>query len=147
MEIISLDRILPEELVREIKTHVGEWTNGQDYTLLLGRVIVSAEIINKEQIFKIVITAVCDYFGVPQAMVLSRTRKRPYVGYRQIVVYFLDRYYHINQKEIANMIGFDERSTVSYSINTIKNLIDTDKEMAFDVRNLNLIISEAVGPV
>ena len=63
-----------------------------------------------------------------------------------MIVYFLDRYYNINQKEIANMIGFKERSTVSYSIITIKNLIETDKRMAFDINNINLMVSTAAGP-
>lgn len=147
MEIISLSRVLPEKLVQQIQTHVEKWTNGQDYTLILGRAIINAEIINKEHIFKIVVSAVCDYYSVPQAMVLSKTRKKPYVEYRQIVAYFLDRYYHINQKEIANMIGLEERSTVSYSSGHIKNLIQSDKNVAFDIRNLNTIITEAVGPV
>jgi chromosomal replication initiator protein len=146
MEIISLERILPEDLVRNIRDHVEKWTNDEDYTLLLGRVIVNAQIINKEQIFKIIVTSICDYYSVPQAIVLSRIRKKPYVVYRQMIVYFLDRYYNINQKEIANMVGFKERSTVSYSIITIKNLIDTDKRMAFDINNINLMVSTAVGP-
>ena len=147
MEIISLERILPEDLVRDIRSHIERWTNDEDYTLLLGRVIVNAQIINKEQIFKIIVTSICDYFSVPQAIVLSRVRKKPYVVYRQMIVYFLDRYYNINQKEIANMIGFKERSTVSYSIITIKNLIETDKRMAFDINNINLMVSTAAGPV
>ncbi len=146
MEIISLERILPEDLVRDIRSHIERWTNDEDYTLLLGRVIVNAQIINKEQIFKIIVTSICDYFSVPQAIVLSKVRKKPYVVYRQMVVYFLDRYYNINQKEIANMIGFKERSTVSYSIITIKNLIETDKRMAFDINNINLMVSTAAGP-
>ena len=147
MEIISLERILPEDLVQNIRSHVEEWTDNENYTLLLGRVIVNADIINKHEVFKIAVASICDYYSVPQAMVLSKTRKKPYVVYRQMVVYFLDRYYNINQKEIADLLGYEERSTISYSITTIKNLIETDRKIAFDINNINLMVREAVGPI
>ena len=71
---------------------------------------------------------VADHFEVPIEKLSSNTRKRPIVIARQLSMYLAKHYTSSSLKSIGANFGGKDHSTVIYSINTIKNLIDTDHD-------------------
>ncbi len=71
---------------------------------------------------------VADHLQVPIEKLSTNTRKRPVVVARQLSMYLAKHYTSSSLKSIGANFGGKDHSTVLYSINTIKNLIDTDTE-------------------
>ncbi|NNE26205.1 MAG: chromosomal replication initiator protein DnaA, partial [Saprospiraceae bacterium] len=69
---------------------------------------------------------VADHFSVPVEKLSSKTRKRNVVIARQLSMYLAKHYTKSSLKTIGDNFGGKDHSTVIYSINTVKDLIDTD---------------------
>ena len=69
---------------------------------------------------------VADHFAVPIEKLHSNTRKREIVTARQLSMYLAKHFTKSSLKEIGSDLGGKDHSTVIYSINTVKDLIDTD---------------------
>ena len=140
MEIINLRRIIPVSMQGEIHKIVSEFVDGSPYKIIFGDVIVSEAVLGRNAVFQIIVSSVCDYFRVSDTVVLSKTRKVPFVTYRQIIMYFANMYMNAGQEEIAIMMGHRKRSSVSHGLTSIKNLIDTDKKIRYDTKKLDGIL-------
>ena len=69
---------------------------------------------------------VAEHFAVPVEKLSSKTRKRSVVIARQLSMYLAKNYTKSSLKTIGDNFGGKDHSTVIYSINTVKDLIDTD---------------------
>jgi len=69
---------------------------------------------------------VADHFEVPVEKLSSKTRKRSIVIARQLSMYLAKNYTKDSLKAIGANFGGKDHSTVIYSINTVRDLIDTD---------------------
>ncbi len=69
---------------------------------------------------------VADHFQVPLDTLSSKTRKRKVVIARQLSMYLAKNYTENSLQNIGNNFGGKDHSTVIYSINTVKDLMDTD---------------------
>jgi chromosomal replication initiator protein len=69
---------------------------------------------------------VADHFQVPLDTLSSKTRKRNVVIARQLSMYLAKNYTENSLQNIGNNFGGKDHSTVIYSINTVKDLMDTD---------------------
>lgn len=69
---------------------------------------------------------VCDYFGLNQESLLSKTRKREICQARQIAMYLSRNLTKNSLASIGAMIGGKDHATVLHSYNTVCNLMDTD---------------------
>lgn len=69
---------------------------------------------------------VADHFQVPIETLSSKTRKRQVVIARQLSMYLAKNYTKSSLKTIGDNFGGKDHSTVIYSINTVRDLIDTD---------------------
>lgn len=80
--------------------------------------------------------AVCEYFGISNEALVSKTRKREISQARQIAM-FLGR--NLTKKSLATIgsqMGGRDHATVLHACNTVSDLIDTDKNFKQYVRDL-----------
>jgi len=69
---------------------------------------------------------VAEHFQVPLETLSSKTRKRNVVIARQLSMYLAKNFTENSLQNIGNNFGGKDHSTVIYSINTVKDLMDTD---------------------
>ena len=79
---------------------------------------------------------VCDYFGLPNDVLHSKTRKREIVQARQIAMYFSKNLTKSSLSTIGSLIGNKDHATVLYACKTVNNLIDTDKHFKGQVEDI-----------
>lgn len=84
----------------------------------------------------IIFELACDYYKQNPTTVSKKTRKREYVQTRQIAM-FLSK--NLTKESLANIgrnIGDKDHATVLHACKTVKNLIDTDKQVFIDVMEI-----------
>jgi chromosomal replication initiation ATPase DnaA len=69
---------------------------------------------------------VSEVTGLNWNVIASKKRDRELVEARQLYCVFAKKFLNISLKEIAKNIARDDHSTVIHSINTIKDLLETD---------------------
>jgi chromosomal replication initiator protein len=69
---------------------------------------------------------VAEHYEIPVETLSSKTRKRQVVIARQLSMYLAKNYTEDSLKSIGANFGGKDHSTVIYSINTVRDLIDTD---------------------
>ena len=79
---------------------------------------------------------VAEYFEIPVDRLKSKTRKREVVTARQIAMYLCKHHTNEPLKSIGEQFGGRDHSTVIYSIRSVQDLIDTDKEFKKIVKEL-----------
>jgi chromosomal replication initiator protein len=67
----------------------------------------------------------------------NKTRIRPIVEDRQIVMYFLRKKTNLSFQEIGNFCGGFDHATVLYAVRAIENLRDTNKNYYLKINHLN----------
>ena len=75
-----------------------------------------------------IVQIVCEAFGQPKDLVLSKCRKREYVMPKQVIQVCLKRCTKMSLTEIGLFAGEVDHVTVMHSIRTVNNLMETDKE-------------------
>ena len=68
----------------------------------------------------ILVKKICDYLNLPVGWVISNSRKREYSEARHIICDMLYHDMHLTQKEIGELLGGRDHTTVINSINAIK---------------------------
>jgi chromosomal replication initiator protein len=79
---------------------------------------------------------VCDYFGLPNDVLHTKTRKREIVQARQIAMYFSKNMTKSSLSTIGSLIGGKDHATVLHACKTVNNLIDTDKRFKSQVEDI-----------
>lgn len=86
------------------------------------------------------IRAVCEYYGVELADVLSTQRQHPLPLIRQVLCYLLYYESGLNHQTIAKLINRD-RCTVIYSIKTILGYMRYDRELHGEIELLRASVN------
>jgi chromosomal replication initiator protein len=71
---------------------------------------------------------VADYFSVPVALLKEKTRKKEIVTARQVAMYFTKEHTNHSLKTIGYHFGGRDHATVIHSVQTVSDLIDSDKK-------------------
>ena len=71
---------------------------------------------------------VCDYFDMPDDSLKSKTRKREVVQARQIAMFFAKDMTKSSLKTIGTFFGNRDHSTVIHAVQTVNDLMDTDRK-------------------
>lgn len=95
-----------------------------------------ARIFSGEQI----IGVVSAYFGMPVSRLRAKSRSRPNVEARQIAAYFMRQKTRLGLREIGEMLGGRDHTTAIHSINTAKDLIQTDERFRENVDKINRLL-------
>lgn len=102
--------------------------NNREIDIELAKEIIQKFVtqINKGISVENIARLVAEHFDVPIETLSSKTRKRQVVIARQLSMYLAKNYTKSSLKTIGDNFGGKDHSTVIYSINTVRDLIDTD---------------------
>lgn len=102
--------------------------NNRDIDIELAKEIIQKFVtqINRGITVENIARLVAEHFDVPLETLSSKTRKRQVVIARQLSMYLAKHYTKSSLKTIGDNFGGKDHSTVIYSINTVRDLIDTD---------------------
>lgn len=87
---------------------------------------------------------ILNYFGVTKAQIMQKSRLVEFCRPRQVCMYFYRKYTKYSLERIAMMFNKDH-ATVVHSCAIINNLIDTEKEFAFKIKELDKFILQALS--
>ena len=79
---------------------------------------------------------VCEYYGLELEILQSKTRKREIVQARQIAMYFSKNLTNSSLSAIGSKIGKKDHATVLHACKTISNLIETDRDIKSQIREI-----------
>ena len=79
---------------------------------------------------------VCDYFGLPNDVLHTKTRKREIVQARQIAMFFSKSMTKSSLSTIGSLIGGKDHATVLHACKAVNNLIDTDKRFKSQIEDI-----------
>ncbi|UYZ63244.1 chromosomal replication initiator protein DnaA [Hymenobacter weizhouensis] len=77
-----------------------------------------------------------EYFGVPLDLLKAKTRKKEVVTARQVAMYFAKEHTSHSLKSIGHHFGGRDHSTVIHSVQTVSDLIDSDKSFRNTIAEL-----------
>ncbi|MGA0232866.1 MAG: chromosomal replication initiator protein DnaA, partial [Saprospiraceae bacterium] len=105
--------------------------NNREIDIELAKEIIQKFVtqINKGITVENIARLVAEHFDVPIETLSSKTRKRQVVIARQLSMYLAKNYTKSSLKTIGDNFGGKDHSTVIYSINTVRDLIDTVAEL------------------
>jgi chromosomal replication initiation ATPase DnaA len=89
---------------------------------------------------------VCDYFNLPYDCLDHKTREREVVQARQIATFFCCEFSLEERKTIGVQVGKKSNGNVYYSLRTIKNLIQTDRNIRTHVIKIRDILKTLCEP-
>lgn len=87
--------------------------------------------------------AVCNYFGIPTELFLSKTRKREIVQARQIAMYLSRNLTKTSLASIGEQIGGKDHATVLHACKTVEDLMDTDRSFRGYIHDIEKQLSSA----
>jgi len=137
---------IQDEVIEYIATHITEnirelegalisllaqsTLNKKDITLDLAKEMVDKLIRNTKREISIdyIQKVVCNFYDIPQQMLLSNTRKREIVQARQVAMFYSKSLTKSSLASIGAQIGGKDHATVLHACKTVNNLIDTDKQ-------------------
>ncbi len=79
---------------------------------------------------------IADYFKVTPDSLRAKTRKKEIVIARQVAMFFAKEYTNHSLKVIGYHFGGRDHSTVIHAINSVNDMIDTDKRFAESMREI-----------
>ncbi|MBG8552629.1 chromosomal replication initiator protein DnaA [Hymenobacter guriensis] len=79
---------------------------------------------------------VAEYFGISVDLLKAKTRKKEVVTARQVAMYFAKEHTNHSLKSIGYHFGGRDHSTVIHSVQTVSDLIDSDKQFRSQVQEL-----------
>ncbi len=131
MELIDLRRILSTKAKRMIDDEVKRYAAGQKWKVHLGQAnfgIGNGFNDDSYEMLNNIIDVVCKHYKTERAVILAKSRIKPYVGYRQVVHFLARKYTKLHLADIGAMVGGVDHATVIHSIKEVKSLMS---DMAF----------------
>jgi chromosomal replication initiator protein len=113
--------------------------NKRDIDLDLARMVVKNFVKNSNREVSIdnIQKIVCDYFSLGVEKLKEKTRKREIVQARQISMYFAKKYTKSSLKTIGQHFGNRDHSTVIHALNTVSDLMSSDRVFKRYVEDIN----------
>lgn len=151
----------PEEVITYIAEHVNasirdlegiivsimahSTINNADIDVALARKIVGNFSDYEKQPITIdeIIKKVADYYGVEEASINTRSRKREVVLVRQVAMYLSKKHLDMSTSKIGQYIGNRDHATVLHACKTIANLAETDKQFRSELNEIDLSLQSA----
>lgn len=81
-----------------------------------------------------------NYYQIEPEQFASKSRKREVVQARQIAMYLAKQHTTESLAVIGHKIGRKDHATVLHANRTIKNLIETDKQIRSDIQDIEKIL-------
>lgn len=87
-----------------------------------------------------IMDAVCNYFNLDKTVIAKKSRKREYVQARQVIMYLSKKYLNVSLAQIGMRVAGKDHSTVIYSCNKVKDLMQVDKTFKSDIEEIELLL-------
>ncbi|MFA5243686.1 MAG: helix-turn-helix domain-containing protein [Pedobacter sp.] len=87
-----------------------------------------------------IINVTCSLFNVDPEDVISTNRKRIYTEPRQIAMYFIRNKTNLSFAKIGKIFSDRDHSTVHYSVDLVKDMIDINKRFRKKIEELEKLI-------
>lgn len=88
---------------------------------------------------------ISDYFKVSPESLRAKTRKKEIVIARQVAMYFAKEYTNHSLKVIGYHFGGRDHSTVIHAIQTVNDIMDTDKKFAETIKDIETNLKVKAG--
>lgn len=92
----------------------------------------ATKFIDEQNIIKIV----SFHFGIPFKCLCVPCRRKEVVYCRQVIMYFLTKYTNLSFKSIGAIFGGRDHTTVIHSSESVRDRIDTDDKVFFEIEEL-----------
>lgn len=101
----------------------------KEIDLDLAEIIVNKSVIKEHKpiTIDIIIKKVCEHYGVNEAVIQQKTRKRNVVEVRQIAMYLSKLHTNNSSKNIGIQMGGKNHATVIHAYKTVKRQLEVDK--------------------
>ena len=102
---------------------------------------------NRQITIPLIVSTVCDYYGIREEELSSRRRTTDVVVPRQVAMYLCRILTDSPLEEIGKQLGKKDHTTVINGVDKIKNNLSTDEKLARDIDQLkkNLGVSSQAG--
>lgn len=87
---------------------------------------------------EMVVSYVCQEYGITTRAVRAKNRHRDIVEARQIICLILNKEVGIAKNKISKILNYADHTTVLHSLQAIQNKIDTEDELKERVRVLTI---------
>lgn len=89
---------------------------------------------------KDVIRVVSDFYGIEEASIFEKGRKKEVIKPRQVIMYILREDFDISFPSIGDKVGNRDHSTVIHSYEKIKNDLKTNPELVQEINNIRSML-------
>ena len=89
-----------------------------------------------------IITTVCKHFGLENAAIHTKSRKREVVQARQIAMYLAKNHTDFSTAKIGTLIGNKDHATVLHACKTIKQLKEVDKSFRAEIEEIQTALKK-----
>ena len=89
-----------------------------------------------------IITTVCKHFGLENAAIHTKSRKREVVQARQIAMYLAKNHTDFSTAKIGTLIGNKDHATVLHACKTIKQLKEVDKSFRAEIDEIQTALKK-----
>lgn len=86
-----------------------------------------------------------EYFGTSQYYVFKNSRKEPWIYYRQLMQYLMNKYTKLDNERIGKRTGRYDRTTVNHSIKVILDYIETNSKKREEISEIEQEIEGGTG--
>ena len=90
----------------------------------------------RELSIETIVNIVCEYFEIASELLKDKTRKREVVQARQVAMYFSKELTNTSLKTIGSYFGGRDHSTVIHAVQTVNDLVDTQKNFRTQVEDI-----------
>lgn len=96
--------------------------------------------IKDDRIIEYIIAIVGKFYGVSGIYTETKSRKREYVHARQVAMYLICKYSTATLEKVGAQFAGKDHATVLHARKVVNNLMDTDKSIRSQVKDLESII-------
>jgi chromosomal replication initiator protein len=87
-----------------------------------------------------VVKTIANFYGIEEASIYEKTRRKEVVRPRQVIMYLLREDFHISFPTIGDKLGGRDHTTVIHSCEKVKNDIRTDSVLSSEINQIRLML-------
>lgn len=125
-----------EGIINSLLAYSVVWNRDIDMELLQSILPKFVDDHGKEVSVGMIKDCVCEKFNIDKDMLTSTSRKQPIAYFRQLAIYLTSEHTNLSTNQIGKEFGNRNHATIIYSINQVKNLIETDTQTREDLESL-----------
>lgn len=111
-----------------------------EITQIRKKMLSNSRVIKEDRIIEYVIAIVGKFYMVDNLYTSIKSRKREYVFARQVAMWLISKYSTATLEKIGSQFAGKDHATVLHAKKVINNLIDTDRKVKEQIKDLENII-------